>query len=109
MELRSFISTALVDIVGAIQDAQGKTPDDTVVPNIVHNLKAVEAGISELQTVSFEVTVRADDTKGSEAKLNVVAAVFGGGVSGHSGESGGHAATLKFSVPLKLPVHRKKA
>ena len=107
MELRSFISKALIDIVGGIQDAQKNTPEDTVVPNIAKTFKAVEAGISELQTVAFEVTVRADDAKGSEAKLNVVAAVFGGGISGHSDESAGHAATLKFTVPVRLPVHTK--
>ncbi|MEI6149652.1 MAG: hypothetical protein WCS01_11180 [bacterium] len=108
MELRPFIAKALSDIIGGIQDAQKETPENTVVPDIVRNFKAVEAGISQLQTVTFEVTVRADDAKGSEAKLNVVAAVFGGGVSGHSGESVGHAATLKFAIPLCLPVHAQK-
>ena len=49
---------------------------------ITRNFKAVETGISQVQAVDFEVTVRADKKEGSEAKLNVVAAVIGGGVKG---------------------------
>ena len=103
MELREFISKTLEDIIGAVQDAQQKVPNDCVVPRVNKSFKSVGHGISEVQPVEFEVTVRADERAGSEARLSVVAAVIGGGVKGESGKSGGHAATLRFKIPVRLP------
>jgi len=106
MKLRDFVSEALADIVGGVQDAQVKTPNGVVVPpGISTRMSVVEAGISELQVVDFEVTVRADEKSGREAGLSVVSAVFGigAGIKSVFGKSGGHAATLKFRVPIRLP------
>lgn len=103
MELRKFISQSLVDIIGGVQDAQESTRTGCVIPVVVNNFKAVDSGISEVQVVDFEVSVRADQRAGSEAKLSVAAAVIGGGVKGESGKSGGHVATLKFRVPIRFP------
>jgi hypothetical protein len=104
MDLKDFISQTLVDIIEGIKAAQEKTQPGCIVPALIaRNFKAVETGISQVQAVDFEVTVRADKKEGSEAKLNVVAAVIGGGVKGESGKTGGHAATLKFRVPVSLP------
>lgn len=108
MELRTFISQALVDIIGAVEDAQKRTPLGSVVPSIIKNFEAVKHGVSELQAVDFEVTVRADERADSEAKLSVVAAVVGGGLRGESGKSEGHAATLKFRIPILLPRSSEK-
>jgi len=110
MELRDFISTALLDIVGAVQDAQAKTPTGTIVPDdIVDDFKAVETGISDVQSIEFEVTVSADKRSGSEGKLSVVAAVVGGGIKGESSKSDGHAASLKFRIPVRLPSSKPSA
>jgi len=110
MELRTFIAQALVDLVAAVQDAQERTPAGTIVPSGINNAyKSVETGISAIQGVEFEVTVKADERQGSEAKLSVVAAVVGGTVKGDSGKSGGHAATLRFRVPVKLPESKATA
>lgn len=46
--------------------------------------------------------MRADEQSGSEAKLNVVAAIVGGNVKGESGKAAGHSATLRFRVPVRL-------
>ncbi len=107
MELRNFISQALLDVIGGVEDAQAKSQPGTVVPaGIKKAYKAVEVGISELQVIDFEVTVKADESSGSKAKLSVVAAFVGGSVKGESGKSGGHAATLKFRVPVRLRVSK---
>jgi hypothetical protein len=103
MDLRDFISQALVDIISGVADAQKKIPDGEIVPNVAKTFTAVEHGVSDIQSVGFEVTVRADEREGSEAKLNVVTAIIGGGVKGEIGKSGGHAATLSFKVPIRLP------
>ena len=109
MELRNFISQALLDVIGGVQDAQSKSDTGSVVPaGIREAYKAVEVGISELQVIDFEVTVKADERSGSEAKLSVVAAFVGGSVKGDSGKTGGHAATLKFRVPVRLPTSKSK-
>jgi len=103
MELRTFIHKALTDIIGGVQDAQNVTPSGSVVPFVSVNYESVKTGISEYQSVEFEVIVKADEKSGSEAKLNVVAAIVGGGIKGESGSASGHSATLKFKVPIKLP------
>jgi len=103
MELRNFISQTLEDIVGGVEDAQKKLPAGCIVPAVKTTFQAVEHGVSEFQAIAFEVTVRTEERAGSEAKLNVVAAVIGGSVKGESGKSGGHAATLSFKVPVRLP------
>jgi hypothetical protein len=103
MELRAFITQTLVDIVGGVEDAQQKLTKGSVVPNIKKVFEAVQHGVSNVQPVHFEVTVRADEHAGTEAKLNVVTGFFGGGVKGESGKKDGHAATLKFIVPICFP------
>jgi len=108
MELREFISKTVEDIIGGVQDAQKKVPEGCVVPAIKQTFEAVQHGVSEFQAVEFEVTVRADERAGSEARLSVVAAVVGGGVKGESGKSGGHAATLRFRIPVRLPCGEKE-
>ena len=108
MELRQFISQALQDIIGAIEDAQKKAPDGTIVPVDSNQYKDIETGLTNYQIVEFEVTVRADERAGSEARLSVVAAFVGGSVKGDSNKGGGHAATLKFKVPVSLPISVNK-
>ena len=104
MELRQFISKALEDIIGAVEDAQKATPKGCVMPSgLKRTLDLVKHGVSEIQAIDFEVTVKADQRAGSEARLNVVAVVMGGSVKGESGKSGGHAATLRFKIPIRLP------
>lgn len=101
MELRAFIAKSLEDIVLGVSDAQAKTPLGVIVPAWPSTLETVKAGLSD-QTVEFEVAVRADETVGSEAKLNVVAAFVGGSIWGRSGKNSGHAAKLTFRVPIRF-------
>jgi hypothetical protein len=108
MELRLFIKQAIIDIVGGVTDAQDALPDGRVVPTVSQDYRSVETGISHIQGVDFEVVVRAEQTKGSEAKLNVFTAVIGGGVKGQSGEQTGHSATLRFKVPISFPRRDEK-
>lgn len=107
MELRNFIKEALKDILGGIEDAQSEITSGEIVPNVTDTFQAVEAGISNIQTVNFEVTVTTDEKQGSEAKLNVVAAFVGGGVSGQSSNSNAYAGKLSFKIPVCLPKQKK--
>jgi hypothetical protein len=106
MDLRDFVSTALLDIIEGVKDAQMKTSKGTIVPDVRQSYKSVETGISELTAEEFEVTVKSGKRAGSQAKLSVVAAVVGGKVKGESGRSTGQTAKLTFRVPVRLPVSK---
>jgi hypothetical protein len=106
MELRPFISQTLIDIIGGVKDAQEKTDPGTIVPSVASSYKSIETGISEIGSIEFEVSVNADEHSRSGTKISVVAAVIGGTTHAGSGKSGGHAATLKFRIPVKLPVSK---
>jgi hypothetical protein len=108
MELRPFIKQAICDIINGVTDAQDELPNGSIVPPIAENYKSVEAGVSRFQAVDFEIVVRVEQSKGSEAKLNVFTAVIGGGVKGQSGEEEGHSATLRFKVPISFPLKEEQ-
>ncbi|MBU3950024.1 MAG: hypothetical protein KJ826_17620 [Proteobacteria bacterium] len=105
MELRIFIKTTLLDIVNAVKDAQKEVGDSTIVPGgVASHFKAVELGISHLQTIDFEVAVEVDESKGSEGKLGVVSSFIGAGVAGKSSADKRQSNILKFRIPVQLPT-----
>ncbi|EGR3223596.1 hypothetical protein WOB98_22325 [Vibrio parahaemolyticus] len=93
MELRTFISETLKDIMGGVHDAQTEVEFGEIVPHTNENLPVIETGLTSFQSIDFEVSV------------NVVAAVINGNVKGNSSNSSGHSAVLNFKVPVKMPVH----
>jgi hypothetical protein len=101
MILREFISKSLQDIVAALNEVEKSSPG-TVITGFTKTPEFVKMGVTEIQSVEFEVMIRADEQSGSEAKLNVVAAIVGGNVKGESGKAEGHSATLRFRVPINL-------
>lgn len=103
MVLKEFISKSLLDIIGALNEVEQKSPG-TIVTSFTLSPDFVKMGATQLQSVEFEVMVRADEQSGSEAKLNVVAAIVGGNIKGESGKAEGHSATLRFRVPINLGV-----
>lgn len=109
MELKNFIKEAIKDIIGAVEESQNEIKSGEVVPYAGTEYKAIELGINDIQVIEFEVTVSADEKEGSAAKLSVVAAVIGGSVQGKSDSSIGHAAKLKFYIPVRLPKSKVKS
>jgi hypothetical protein len=107
MELRSFIGKSIQDIYLGVEDAQKSLPEGAVVPPAVSSFRSVETGISERQVIRFEVLVRVDEQKGKAAKVSVVTGLLGGGMNEKSSSDHGHSATLKFSVPISLPISLK--
>jgi hypothetical protein len=103
MELKNFVKETLKDIIDGVYEAQNEIEHGEVVPSL--NEKAysnLETGLTSYQTIDFEVSVNAVENEGSEAKLNVVAAVIGGHVKGDSSNSSGHVAKLGFKVPVRF-------
>ncbi len=106
MELRSFIKETLKDVLGGIADAQKEINAGEIVPRLnEEGWKGLETGLTSYQAIDFEVSVNAVEQEGSEAKLNVVAAVINGGIKGDSSTSAGHTAKLNFKIPVKLPLN----
>ncbi|MHB8520047.1 MAG: hypothetical protein ACYDH9_04755 [Limisphaerales bacterium] len=101
MVLREFISKSLQDIMDALNEVERNSPG-TVITHFTTTPEFVKMGVTQIQSVEFEVMVRADEQSGSEAKLNVVAAIIGGDVKGETGKAEGHSATLRFRVPINL-------
>lgn len=107
MELRNFIKETLKDVLGGINDAQKEIKNGEIVPLLnEEGWKGLETGLTSYQAIDFEVSVNAVEKEGSEAKLNVVAAVIGGGISGESSNSAEHTAKLNFKIPVRFPVNK---
>ena len=103
MELKNFIKETLKDIIGGVREAQSEIEHGEIVPTL--NEKSytnLETGLTSYQTIEFEVSVNTVEKEGSEAKLNVVAAVIGGSIKGDSSNSSGHVAKLAFKVPIRF-------
>lgn len=106
MELQEFITKSLTDIHEGVKAAQNKLPPGFVVPSVKSAYRSVETGISELQSVKFEVAVQVEEEKGKSAKLSVVAGLLGGNLADSSKRQQGHTGTLTFSIPIRLPVSK---
>jgi len=104
MELRTFVKTALIDIINGLKDAQNECVDAVIVPKQHTGLAYVSAKISPLQVIEFEVSVIAEESKGTEGKLGVVNSLINAGVAGKSEKGTTSASILKFSVPVFLPT-----
>ena len=102
MILREFISKSLQDIMEALNEVEKKSPGTVITGWNPTTPDFIKLGITHIQSVDFEVMVRAEEQSGREAKLNVVAAIVGGNVKGESGKAEGHSATLRFRVPISL-------
>ena len=108
MELRTFITKALLDIVHGVADAQEQSTNTQIVPRTSTTLDATKIGITAYQTVQFQIVVRVDESKGSEGKIGVVSSLIGASMAGKSSNESEHTTTLQFSVPVLFAVHQNK-
>lgn len=104
MELKEFIKESIKNIMEGVSEAQEEIARGKVASRFpTQFLGWYESGLSNRQLIDFEVSVNAVEKEGSEAKLNVVAAVIGGGVKGDSSSASSHTAKLQFKVPVEFP------
>ena len=103
MELKDFVKESIKSIMSGVSEAQQEVASGKVASKFsTHSLGWYASGLSNRQPIDFEVSVNAIEKEGSEAKLNVVAAVVGGGIKGDSSSTSTHTATLRFSVPVEF-------
>ena len=96
MELRTFITQAIIDIIGGVQDAQDQVEDGIVVPRDEQKLAS--------QIIEFEVVVGSVESNGVEAKAGALIGVLGLGGSGKNSHDSTNHSTIKVKVPIKLPM-----
>lgn len=109
MELRTFITKTLLDIVHAVADAQQQSKDTQIIPKADMDGRFIEMGITQIQIVKFDVQVRVDESKGSEGKIGVVSSIIGASMAGKSSNESEQTTTIQFSVPVLFSHHKDDA
>ena len=113
IELRKFISQALIEIAGGVKDAQATVAEmrGEVAPHDMddsgHERAAGRARFSlnrPVQIVEFDVAVTVTDETGGKAGLGVMGGFVTLGASGTTMDSSQVVNRIKFTVPMVLPV-----
>lgn len=107
MELQDFITQVLIDIVQGVANAQKKVANADIVPDKSESsLNTMVQKLTPLQVVEFEVCISVDESKGNSGKIGVVAGFINAGGGVNASTEKGHSTTVKFAVPVRLPVQR---
>lgn len=112
MELKDFVSEALVQIVRGVAQAQNelKGTGARVSPRMRSTDKSHTIGEAEMDGgqpvshVEFDVLVTAAEGTGSKGTVGVVVGVLGLGTQAQSEAKSGQESRIKFKVPLLLPL-----
>lgn len=112
MDLKSFITQVLSEVVQGVQDAQAVLGENAkyINPQLSTQQGPLEKqGLQVsiygqlVQQVEFDVAVTATEGTGTKGGVGVVAGVFALGSQGQSKEEHSNVSRIKFSVPLTLP------
>lgn len=112
MDLKTFITETLGQIVNGVHDAQkavAGVPGAAINPELYssgadlakNGLMQSDGSVAML--VQFDVAVAATEGTGTKAGIGVVAAVFSLGAQGQSNQENSASSRVKFCVPLTLP------
>ena len=116
MELKEFVSEALIQIVVGVQEAQGELLQSNA--EISPRYSNRQQGMLEkhkilfsskgniIQHVDFDVAVTASEGTGTKAGVGVIAGAFNLGTSGQSNQENQTVSRIKFSVPVTLPTNQ---
>lgn len=115
LDLQTFISNSLVQIMEGCQDAQNKLRQShaRICPRVdvpyldgggasQHALGDTGTG-RLVQTIDFDVAVTAADEKETKGGIGVITAIVSAGTSGRSEASHETISRLKFSIPVCYP------
>jgi hypothetical protein len=118
MELKSFVTQALVEITDAVKEAQEKTKENGALinPRLLYfggdlagnQVMLKEPGGKETrlgQVIEFDISVTAserDETQGGVG-IQVASITIGAGVSGKTEDQSSVISRIKFSIPVFLP------
>ena len=108
MELREFVSSALIQILGGVQDAQKAAAEHGGQVNPAFSGTLGSRGLVKgrgnflMQEVEFDVAVTVSEQSGEKVGGGL-RVVFGFGAKLEGQESSSQVSRIKFTVPLGLP------
>lgn len=118
MELKDFVKETLLQISEGVTEAQkGLGPGSTAIIN-PHNIAPAQngdrylssSGYTIVQDIEMEVAITVSDKEGNEGGLKVAAGFIsvGGGLKSETHNN--TISTIKFTIPMTLPVggHKKQ-
>lgn len=111
MELKEFISNALIDISQGIRDAQRESKDSGAIIN-----PHINSGASELSKhgliwtsgtpahlIKFDLAVTVTEGSGTKGGIGIVAGAINLGSSGQSNSESMVVSRIQFSIPVIYP------
>ena len=112
MDLKEFVSEALVQIISGVKDAQDKAIElgGKVNPRITGSSEyASQHGFlrtadDPAQIVQFDVALTVTEGTGTKGGIGVFAGAINLGSSGQSSNENSSVSRVKFAVPLTLPT-----
>jgi len=119
MKLREFISQALQDIVGGVQDAQESLPEprsDYESPIVSPPVYSSKEGMAlmdsrpnpgyypRVELVAFDIGVTVAEGKQTQGGIGIVVGPVAVGSKGQSTSQNNQISRIQFTVPVKLPM-----
>lgn len=111
MELKEFISNALIDITQGISDAQKKSGDSGAIINPHINIAPSElskhgliwAGGTPAHLIKFDLAVTVTEGSGTKGGIGILAGAISLGSSGQSNSESMVVSRIQFSIPVIYP------
>ena len=111
MDLKEFISEALVQIISGVADAQEKIASigGKISPGLMgtHTTLAahgfIPSGGGTAQVVQFDVALTVKEGSGTKGGIGIVAGIVSLGSTGQSNSENSSVSRVKFGVPVVLP------
>lgn len=112
MELKEFVTTAIVEVTKGVEDAIAALNgvDCWINPPVGSSGNFIEKdkkwGNRAVQEIEMNVSITADSESGVKGKITVVSGLLNIGGKGDSREGSRTINSLRFKVPISFPVHR---
>jgi hypothetical protein len=108
VELKEFVTKTLVNLIEGVKAAQLQVGEGVIVPNVNRGFgHYAQMGYTNLQAIEFEIQVRVEKAEGKEAKIGV-ASIITGNMGEQKRDSDEHTSTLRFKIPVALPIARSE-
>lgn len=108
MELQNFIKETLLQITKGVKEAQeeAKVYGAVINPQIIsgHINAQIKGKYRPVQNVDFVVGLTTSSENGTDKGIGVMLGNFKAGYEDRKGDSSESVTSVKFSVPLALPV-----
>jgi len=113
MELKEFIKETLIQITEGIKEAQDATKETGVIINpdklgigAKGDKYIYPDGWRFTNDIEINVAVSVNEKEGHKGGIGVVTGFFSGGASVSQNNENTNVSTIKFSIPVALPVSK---